>query len=105
MYWTRKKEGKNDRADSSFPMLKIFDYRTSVASHMNRPYHAIRIEENVILSMSTDWETLLFFIVFVFFSLLFFVSFSSLRGRCLQESVSVVSFCRVYSMRLSSMMM
>ena len=73
MYWTRKKGGKNDRADSSFPMLKILDYRRSVALHMKRPYHAIRIEENVILSMSTDWETLLFLIVFGIFSYFFFL--------------------------------
>ena len=95
MYWTRKKGGKNDRADSSFPALKILDYRRSVALHTKRPYHAFRIEENVILLMSTDWETLLFLIVFGIFSyffLLIFVSFSSRRGRCLQESVSVACF-------------
>ena len=93
MYWTRKKGGKNDRADSSFPMLKILDYRRSVALHTKRPYYAIRIEENVILSMSTDWETLLlfFFGIFSYFFLIF-VSFSSRRGRCVQESVSVACF-------------
>ena len=66
-----RKGGKNDRADSSFPMLKILDYRRSVALHMKRPYHAIRIEEYVILLMSTDWETLLFLIVFGIFSYFF----------------------------------
>ena len=73
MYWTRKKGGKNDRADSSFPMMKISDYRRSVALHMKRPYNAIRIEENVNLLMSTDWETLLFLIFLVF--LLIFSSY------------------------------